>query len=77
MIQNQQNQQNQNLNPRRPFFEEPLSMDFSDASFSPNRRVSSISTGLDDDFYKGPGLNNIPGTYSPLQLEPTFWGFAL
>ena len=62
MIQNQQNQQNQNLNPRRPFFEEALSMDFSDASFSPNRRVSSISAGFDDEeFYKGPGLNKIPG----------------
>ena len=57
-----QNQQNQNLNPRRPFFEEALSMDFGDASFSPNRRVSSISSGFDDgEFYKGPGLNKIPG----------------
>jgi len=83
MIQNQQNQQNQNLNPRRPFFEEPLSMDFSDASFSPNRRVSSISAGFDDEeFYKGPGLNKIPGriqTLNPYSRDEisstTFGGF--
>ena len=38
-------------------------MDFDDYSFTPNRRVSNIG---EDDFYKGPAIDSIPGRIQTL-----------
>ena len=75
--------QNQNLNQRRPYFEEASSIDFGDYSFTPNRRVSGIPSASDDDFFNGgPGVNKIPGriqTLNPYTRDEissaTFGGF--